>query len=164
MQRRPTAIALLVAAGLAVAVAGCEKTTPLTASSRTADTDAPNQTSFARFVDIPVPAGATMDLERSLVLGEREGWIGRLVMSVPEDAGRVYDFYVAEMPRFDWSPITSVRAATSVLTYSRGGRVATIQITGGTIRGAKVSMTVSPKGEPARAVTPGGAVETAPLR
>jgi hypothetical protein len=159
---------LTATAALALALSGCERTTPLAASSRPAEQGAQPGASFARFNDIPVPAGAAMDLERSLVLGERESWIGRIVMSVELSPDRSYDFFLNEMPRFDWSPITSVRAATSVMTYSRGERVATIQIQARAIGGAQISVTVSPRGKPSPSpMTGGGAsggVTTAPLR
>jgi hypothetical protein len=51
------------------------------------------------------------------------------------------------MPRFGWFPVTTVRAETSVLTYARGGRIATIQVWGRTLAGSTVSMTISPKGQ-----------------
>ncbi len=160
----------LCAAALFAMLAGCGATAPLTASSRPDKSGAPAQPAFSQFSDIPVPAGANMDLERSLVLGEAEFWIGRLVMSTSEPAGRMYDFYFREMPRFHWSPVTSVRAETSVLTYTKGGRVATIQIRNRTIGGATVSMTISPRGKPVRTAPPapaagaGGPVRMAPLR
>lgn len=135
-----------LALALMTVLAACDRTAPLSASSRTANSGISGQPSFAQFSDVPVPAGAEMDIDRSLVLGDREAWIGRLVMAVGMNPGKAYDFYFGEMPRFGWSPITSVRAETSVLTYSRGGRVATIQIRGRTISGATVSLTVSPKG------------------
>ena len=92
-----------------------------------------------------------MDLERSLVLGERESWIGRLVMNVGNSGGKVYDFFFSEMPRFNWTPVTTVRAETSVLSYTRGERVATIQIKKRTLGGSNISLIVSPKGSPVRA-------------
>jgi hypothetical protein len=91
-----------------------------------------------------------MDLDRSLVLGDREAWIGRLMMAVGLTQSLAYDFYFSEMPRFGWSTVTTVRGETSVLTYTRGERVATIQIWPRTIAGAMVSMTVSPAGKPNR--------------
>ena len=141
----------------------------MAASSRPDETGATTQATFAQFSDIPVPEGARMDLERSLVLGEREAWIGRLVMAVSQDASRLFDFYFREMPRFDWAPVTTIRAEISVLSYTRGDRVATIQIRDQTIRGATVSITISPKGQPAKPVPsapsmPGGPVEMTPLR
>lgn len=152
----PSAGVLALTATLAILVlSSCGTTTPITASSRADIMGQPGQPSFAQFSDIPVPAGATMDLERSLVLGDRESWIGRIVMDVPGDTSRIYDFYFGEMPKFEWSPVTMVRAGTSVLIYSRGERIATIQIMRGAIGGATVSVTVSPRGSAARPV--GGA-------
>lgn len=156
----------LCALALFALLAGCGSTAPLTASSRPDESGAPAQPAFAQFSDIPVPAGANMDLQHSLVLGEAESWVGRLVMSISEPAGRMYDFYFREMPRFNWSPVTSVRAETSVLTYTKGERVATIQIRNRAIGGATVSMTISPRGKPMRpAPAPGvgGPVRMAPL-
>ena len=156
-----SAFAVLLLGVSAIFVSSCENTAPLSASSRPNAEGAIAGPSFAQFSDVPVPAGAKMDLERSLVLGERDAWIGRLVMTVSANASRTYDFYFAEMPRFSWSPITTVRAGTSVLTYSRGNRVATIQISGRTLGGSDISMTISPKGVP---VGPSSGVSSAPLR
>lgn len=158
---------LALAGGLLIA--GCENTAPLSASSRNETQGSIASPSFAQFSDVPVPSGATMDLERSLVLGERDAWIGRLAMTVSANASRTYDFYFAEMPRFGWTPITTVRAGTSVLTYSRSGRVATIQISGRTLGGADISMIVSPKGIPVSpsanmSSDPSSGVISAPLR
>jgi hypothetical protein len=156
------------------ATAGCGPSAPLAASSRPDQPGADNVAapSFAQFSDIPVPSGADMDLERSLVLGERESWIGRLVMTVPGSAGKAYDFYAAEMPKFGWVPITMVRGETSVLTYSHGERIATVQISDRTIGGAAVSLTVSPRGRPAMqggpeappSVDRSGVIRTTPIR
>ena len=48
------------------------------------------------------------------------------------------------MPRFNWQPVAVVRGATSSLTYTRGDRVATVQITGTTLGGSEVEITVAP--------------------
>ncbi len=156
---------------LLFALVACERTTQLTESSRPSETGVMAEPSFAQFNDVPVPAGAEMDLERSLVLGEKDAWIGRLVMALRMNAGKAYDFYFGEMPRFGWSAITTVRAETSVLTYARGQRVATIQIKSRTLIGSIVSLTISPKGAlsgggNANATVPGRSeiVTTGPLR
>lgn len=155
----------------ALAIGACDKTTRLAESTRPTETGVVGEPSFAHFNDVPVPAGADMDLERSLVLGERDAWIGRLVMAVGMNPGKAYDFYFGEMPRFGWTPVTTVRAETSVMTYARGGRIATIQIWGKTITGSAVSMTISPKGQisgigstAARRTVRNDLVTTAPLR
>jgi hypothetical protein len=158
---RKSTFAVLLLGVSAILISGCENTASLSASSRPNSEGAVSEPSFAQFSDVPVPTGAKMDLQRSLVLGERDAWIGRLVMTVSANASRTYDFYFSEMPRFSWSPITTVRAGTSILTYSRGSRIATIQISGRTLGGSDISMTVSPKGVP---IGPSSGVSNAPLR
>ncbi len=157
----------IVGGVLLLGLAGCENTTPLSAS-RSADSTGASEASFAQFSDVPIPAGATMDLERSLVLGERESWIGRLVMNVGANGGKTYDFFFAEMPRFNWVPVTTVRAKTSVLSYTRGERVATIQIKKRTLGGSNIALIVSPKGSPVRAGgvsgDPPASVNISPIR
>jgi len=127
---------------------------------------------FAQFPDIAVPAGATMDVDRSLVLGARENWIGRLSMNVSGNPSEIYGFFLREMPKFNWQEITTVRSEVSVLTYSRDNRIATIQITKRTLRGSAVDITISPRGRPSphsssfgtMPAAPAGAVDSAPPR
>ena len=101
------------------------KTLPPSAS-RSADNTGASEDSFALFNDNPIPAGAAMDLEKSLVLGERDSWIERLVINVRDSNRKTYDFFFSEMPRFNCVPITTVSAETSILSYTRGERVASI--------------------------------------
>lgn len=103
---------------------------------------------FAQFSDIAVPTGATMDVERSLVLGARDAWIGRLSMNTGQSPTVSYDFFLREMPKYRWQEITTVRSETSVLTFSRDSRIATIQIKKKTLGGSKIDVTVSPRGAP----------------
>ena len=103
---------------------------------------------FAGFVDIAVPAGARMDVERSLVLGARDNWIGRLSMNADRSPPASYDFFLREMPKHRWRELTTVRSETGVLTYSRDDRIATIQITKRTFGGSRIDVTVSPRGRP----------------
>ncbi len=125
---------------------------------------------FSQFSDIAVPAGARMDVERSLILGARDSWIGRLAMTATGNTTATYDFFLAEMPKFGWQEITTVRSEVSVLTYTRGDRVATVQILARTLGGSQIDITVSPRGRPAPGADAGpgagsgSAVTTAPLR
>jgi len=114
---------------------------------------------FAQFPDIAVPAGSRMDLDRTLVFGAREEWIGRLTMNSGATATYVYDFFLREMPRFGWREITTMRSEVSVLTYDRGDRVATVQVQKRSLGGSRIDIMVSPRGRPpafpAAAVTTG---------
>jgi hypothetical protein len=112
----------------------------------TIDNDKPTQASFARFPDLPMPVKAELNMVKTLVFGTNDSWIGRLVISASHGPNDMFDFYKQEMTGFDWQEITSVRSDTSVMTYVRDKRVATIQISGATLSGAKVIITVSPKG------------------
>ncbi|MDB9771870.1 hypothetical protein OAC11_03595 [Alphaproteobacteria bacterium] len=84
--------------------------------------------SFAQFQDIPIPQGSIMNIEKTLLLGERETWIGRLVITNPLTPAKIFDFYKQKLNNFNWNEITSVRSTISVLTYSLNDRIMTIQI------------------------------------
>ena len=100
---------------------------------------------FAQFKDIPIPGGAEMDMERTIILGSQDAWTGRVHLRVNMSATKLFEFYKLEMSGFGWREITSVRAIISVLTYERDSRVATIQILSSKIKGTVVTVTMSPK-------------------
>ena len=103
---------------------------------------------FAQFKDIPIPAGVKMNMDRSLILGEKEAWIGRLVIDSRSPQASLFDFFKYRTGQFGWQEITSVRSATSVLSYSKDNRIMTIQIESLPILGTQVAITMSPKGTP----------------
>lgn len=163
---RPLHIGAVFAATLAIAAAGCTPgDSPVSTSGTSTGAAGRTAQGFAQFPDIAVPGGAKMDVERSLVLGARDDWIGRLSMDTSGNSSASYDFFLREMPKFGWQEITTVRSEVSVLTYSRSGRIATIQIRNRTLGGSSIDITVSPRGRPAAPpmpASPAGAVETAP--
>ncbi len=129
-------------------IAACAETTPVSPSSSGQPGDVKAGTNFPKFTDIPVPTKAKMDVDRSLILGGGEDWVGRIVLLTSGSSTHMFDFYRHEMPRFGWAEFTAIRAATSVLTYSRGGRVATVRISGETLGGARVELTISFRNRP----------------
>lgn len=129
---------------LLATLAGCGQTAGIQASRATpAGQDA--GPSLAQFSDIPIPSGASMNVARSLILGPRDNWIGRLVFTTSDGPQQTFEFYSRQMPGFGWHEITRVRAEVSVLSYTRSGRAATIQISGTTLGGSQVNFTVSPQ-------------------
>lgn len=165
MTRFRTLAALAVALSPILTMAGCVKNpfgdgvatagreaVPVTGNQPSQGEDRLN--GFAQFDDIPIPVDAEMDLGQTLVLGDREGWIGRLSLDVGHGMPDMYAFYEQEMPRFGWERITSVRARISTLTYQRGPRVATITLQSTLTDGTVVDFTVAP----ARTGGAGGAV------
>ena len=135
--------AILIAAAALVALAACDS------GPRLAATSAP---------DVLIPVGARLDSERSLGLGGQDEWTGRLGFTVSESSADAFARYHQEMLRFGWRLITSVQAESSVLAFSQGGRVATIQIEGRMLSGATVAITMSPRhsGDASVQVTPLG--------
>ena len=81
-----------------------------------------------------------------LVFGGGNYWFGRLVITTTFSPNEMFDFYANQLPSFGWDAITSLRSTVSVLTYAREDRVVTIQIEKRTIRGAEVTVIVSPRG------------------
>ena len=130
-------------------LAACADTAEMTPSSKSPLGEA-GEPSFAQFTDIPIPAAAKLDLDKTLILGAREAWVGRLAITTSASTTELYDFYHREMPRFGWAVMTLMRGVVSVLTYSRANRIATVQITRSTLGGARVNLTVSPR-EPMKA-------------
>jgi len=83
----------------------------------------------AQFADLPIPKDFTMDVERTIVLGPQDAWVGRLVLKAPHDSSTMFDFFKDEMPGLGWHEVTAVRAINSVLTFSRLGRIARFRST-----------------------------------
>ena len=100
--------------------------------------------SFSQFSDIPIPDGARMDADKTLLLGQGENWVGRLVFFVfHANAPDMFDFYKAQMPGYKWQELSSVRADVSVMTWQRADRIATVQIEETTF-GCDVTITMGP--------------------
>lgn len=134
-------------------VSGCEplkkgfdSSSPTSATTAETGTDSTVAPAFSQFSDIPIPDNAVMNLKRTLLLGSEGAWIGRLSITAPYGTSGLFDFYMSEMPRFGWSEITVIRSQTSVLTYKRDNRVATIQLIQEDDNETDVLFTVSPEG------------------
>lgn len=122
-----------------VALGGCGSSTSL---PQTQAGDPQQQPDFSLLTDIPVPSGATMDNERSLILGDKDRWTGRVVMKLWKSAPDANVFYQAQMPAFGWEPIMAATSGISVMAYVRGDRAATVQIESSTMWGSTVSIIV----------------------
>ena len=121
-----------------------------TSNNMLKQTSSPNNspnpaTAFQLFTDIPVPPGTSFDAENSLILGSGEGWTGRLIIKLGNSPSESFAIYTTEMPQFGWKPIASVQSGTSVLTFTRGDRAATIEIESRSIAGSLVRITMTPQ-------------------
>jgi len=147
----PITLRILVLVVGCMAAAACAPNSavmPAQSSSGTStDGSSAMPVDFSQFTDIPIPGGADIDLEKTLVFGSSP-WYGNLALETSADASAIFDFYRRNLPQHQWQEIASVRAATSILTYGTPDRVLTITITDATIRGANVMMIMSPRGAP----------------
>ncbi len=133
-------IALTVAAPLVTA--GCGGRTNLPP----AQSETGQPANFQLVTDIPIPPGATMDNERSLILSDHDHWEGRVVMRFWQAPPELTVFYQNQMPGFGWEPVMSVTSDSSVLSYVHGDRAATIQIEKSLLgMTSVVSVTVAPR-------------------
>jgi hypothetical protein len=165
LQARITAILALSA----WALAACANTAPIMSSSSNAAAQGTESTAaasaYSQFPDIPIPSGTKIDLEKTLVFGN-DPWYGQLALDASGNAGQIFDFYRQNLGNYGWQEVTSVRAPTSILTYATADRVLAIAIQSGTITGSKVTVTVSPRGQPNAqpAPAPAGGVMPAPVQ
>lgn len=142
---RPACAALLT--GLLLAACGSGITAPPRQDATApVDAGASGASGFGSFPDIALPAGTSIDLDRSLVLGAGREWTGRLAFTARGTVAATYDYFRAEMPKLGWTEVTSLRAATSILVFNQGPRIASIQIVGRTFGGVGVELVMAPRG------------------
>ncbi|HUW51204.1 MAG TPA: hypothetical protein VMV75_09345 [Sulfuricella sp.] len=140
---RSVLMLLLVTASL---LAGCAAINQPVVGSTSADQKAgtapPNALPIS---DIPIPAGARLDTENSLIMGAQDRWLGRIVIKTDASPTETYNYFNNGMPTFGWTVVTAVQARISALIFMRGDRVASIQIEPTTLNGSTVSITISPR-------------------
>ena len=134
---------VLVSGCACAAAAACVGGTSLTPTATNTTEIAAN---FQALSDIPIPGGATLDSERSLILGNMDRWTGRVVMKLGMPMAQASGLFQQQMPVFGWQPLMAAQAETAVLTFLRGDRAATIQVTPASLLGGSVAtITVAPR-------------------
>lgn len=129
----------------AVLLSACAQTAGLRATKSTvSDKGAKKKRMASQFTDLPMPKGATMNVDKTVIVGSKI-WYGQLSLETSHNANTMFDFYENELSAYGWRKITSVRAATSILSYDRQERVLTIAIQPGRILGSTITITVSPR-------------------
>lgn len=124
-------------------------TTAAQSSKDTKSTAAPAAPTYQPVSDVPIPAGTKINTERSVILGSGDRWFGRMVLVLDRATTQTFAYYQEQMPTFGWELVTAVQGKSSSLTFTRGERAATVEITSGGLRGSEVSVTVSPRQPPA---------------
>lgn len=133
---------------VALSLVGCSETANLQGASSPGANGATSAASDGIFPDLPIPNGAKMIVDRTLVVGT-QNWFGQLALDASQGPVAMFDFYRTNLPQYGWQEITSVRAPVSVLTYDREDRILQMQIKSTALRGSEILITVSPRGTPA---------------
>ena len=142
MKRSPFPASIAAIICILAFVGGCAQNERLS-PTQSARTPGGTAQMFSPVSDVPIPKDAELDAERSLILSGKNDWTGRLLMISTISASEAYAFFTAEMPRFEWSPIMTVQSAVSVLTFTRPGRAATVQIERRALGGSLITITVA---------------------
>ena len=130
-------------------IAGCAQLPQLAPSQPPTESGIENSIaqSFQPITDVPIPNGARLDVDKSLLLGGGNYWTGRLVIAISESPGDAFARYLTEMPQFGWKHITSVQSDISILSFALDSRIANIQIEGRTLGGSILTIVMSPRAE-----------------
>ena len=131
---------------VSLALVGCNTLgTPLNGPVAT-DPNAPQ----ARVADdFPVPSGSRVLTDETLVLGSGNNWTGRLSLALSVDAQAAYVHFRDQAKSFGWSLVSGSFGTTSILTFAKAQRSATVLIQDGNrLQGIKATITVSPMAIP----------------
>ena len=101
--------------------------------------------------DMPIPPGATIRPQETLVMGTGNRWMGRISLSVRGESQAVYTYYRDSLPSAGWILTSSSYSKLSFLTFNKAERVATVQIQSASFGGNEVTITVTPATKPGNA-------------
>ncbi len=133
---------------VATALTGCSQMATMTPTEPATNADgtiAEPTAGFTQFPDLPFPPGSKMNIESTFIVGSGDSWYGQTSVETKLGANGAFDFYKQQLPDHGWTELSSVRAQTSILTYTREHRVLAIQLTPGNLNNTEVLITVSPR-------------------
>jgi len=135
--------AFLVAVGLAAGLSGCANTG--SATSVAVGPDGKVQNPVQLLGQLPLPPGAAIRAEQSLIIGAGDNWVGRVVLDVGRDFDAAYRFFLETYPAQGWTVVSAVRGKNSFLVMTRQERTATFEMVDGGMMGSSVSLTMAPR-------------------
>jgi hypothetical protein len=100
----------------------------------------------------PLPPGAKILSDQSLIVGSGDAWVGRVSLDVGRDVTSAYKYFLDAFQAQGWTLQSAVRARTSLLVFTRFGRSATIEFQDAPrlMGGAIVTLTMAPVGSVTR--------------
>ena len=104
--------------------------------------------------DMPLPAASKMIGSDSLIIGRGDNWVGRVVLSGVQTPTEIYAFFQAEYPKVGWTTVSAVKSRASILVFTKGDRIATIEVNEGSFGGPKTIITITASPKNANVVAP----------
>ncbi len=149
--RSKLALAMFVLA-LVVIASGCARQTATTAAEPgepTASETLPLAAEF-RIPDLPVPAGFEFDRPNSFVFQNNMLDVGKIQYVGKEQIGGVAQFYIDEMPRYNWTLLNVAEHDTVSLFFDKDGKSCVIVLTPRKMpnRGTVIQISFYPKPAP----------------
>jgi hypothetical protein len=135
--------AFLVTAGLAVGLSGCANTGSST--SVAVGPDGKLQNPVQLLGQLPLPPGAVIRADQSLIIGAGDNWVGRVMLDVGRDVDAAYRYFLETYPAQGWTVVSAVRGKNSFLVMTRQERTATFEMVDGGMMGSSVSLTMAPR-------------------
>jgi len=142
----PTKILIVLSSALVMLGCGAMGNAPMTSDSTVSGVTAKQLAG-----DVPLPQGAVIKQQDTLVMGAGNTWMGRLSLSVSGEPQSVFAWFRDNMPGAGWTLTSSSFSRLSLLTFTKAERTATIQIQGSSFSGNEVLITVAPVVRPAAA-------------
>ncbi|RJP64432.1 MAG: hypothetical protein C4532_19260 [Candidatus Abyssobacteria bacterium SURF_17] len=98
-----------------------------------------------RIADIPVPAGFEFDRKTSFVFQNNNIDVGRIVYAGKEQIGDVAQFYIDEMPRYNWKLLNVAEHQTVTLDFDKENKACQVLLTPKAPRGTLIQVLFYPK-------------------
>lgn len=134
----------LLALSTLILVTGCTQSAISSHQTDGTITQDGKQKELTAFEDIPANSDTKLDPDASIIISEGDDWMGRLVLNNDMTPFATFDYYRQHMPELGWNLVASVKSQNAVLTYMKGTRVATLQISGSKFGDSRITITVSP--------------------
>ena len=103
-----------------------------------------NNTQLSQITDIPIPEESIIDLEKTLIVGEKSDWMGRVSLISKKKVDDIYNFFLNEMIKFSYEKKSSTKSDTSTLIFENNKKAIFIKISELNLRKTYIEITATP--------------------
>lgn len=103
------------------------------------------QTPISKVPDVVLPPRSAIDVERSIILGSDDQWLGRIVLTTPENVASVGELIRNGMVSRGWRPVAQQSGGEGAFIFMRSARTASISVSAAGMSGARVVILVLPR-------------------